>query len=364
MKAYKPIKKLDWYIIRKFLGTFIFSILLIIMVAVIFDLSEKLDDFLEKEAPIKAIFLEYYLNFIPYFAILFSYLFTFIAVIFFTSKMAYDTEIIAILSGGVSFRRLMYPYFLSALVIAAASFYLSNYVIPKANLKRFQFEEKYYYNNPFRYERRNIHKQIEPNVFIYLESYNNYSDIGNRFAMERFENGELRSKMISEYMRWDSIKNKWKVHNYFIRDIDGLKETVRSGRVIDTTINLLPTEFDKRDNVVEAMTLSDLNETIRTLKSQGSSTETISIERAKRFAFPFASFILTLIGVSVSSRKIRGGMGGHLALGVAMSFGYILFMQFSQQFAIGGYLGPNFAVWIPNLIFLAIGGVLYYLAPK
>jgi lipopolysaccharide export system permease protein len=356
---------LDRYIIRKFLGTFIFSIILIVCIAVVFDLSEKLDDFLEKSAPVKAIIFDYYLNFIPHFAVLFSYLFTFVSVIFFTSKMAYNTEIIAILSSGVSFRRLLVPFFISAFIIALGSFLLSNYVIPKANIKRFQFEELYYRNNPVRVSDHNIHKQIELNIFVYLESYNTSTDVGRMFSMEKFEKGQLKSKLFSSYVKWDSVKSKWIIHNYYIRTIDGNKETITKGGVMDTTINMLPSDFKKRRNVVEAMTLTELNDYIAELKLAGSTElDLVVIEKAKRIAYPFSSFILTLLGVCVSSRKMRGGMGGQLGFGLAASFAYILFMQFSSQFAVGGFLNPHFAVWIPNIIFLILGLYLYRITPK
>lgn len=359
------LKILDIYIIKKFLGTFFFSIALIIAIAVVFDLSEKLDEFMEHNAPAGAIIFDYYLNFIPYFANLFSYLFTFISVIFFTSKMAYSTEVIAILSNGISFRRLLVPYFVSASIIAIFSFILTNYIIPHANAERFAFEEEYYHDNKFRYKDKNIHKQIEPGIFIYMDTYSNSSRIGYKFSMEKFEEGELVSKLMSDRIRWDSTKNKWTIHNYYIRNINGLNESIVEGRQIDTTLALSPIEFEQRDNVVEAMNLGELNNHIKELKMEGSSgIEIVQIEKNKRFAFPFSIFILTLLGVSVSSKKVRGGMGGHLGFGVAVSFSYIFIMQFSSQFAIGGLISPALAVWIPNLLFLIFGLILYKIAPK
>lgn len=365
LKRLFGLKILDIYIIKKFLGTFFFSIILIISIAVVFDLSEKLDDFMEKNAPTRAIIFDYYLNFIPYFANLFSYLFTFIAVIYFTSKMAYNTEIIAILSNGVSFKRMMLPYFISASLIAIFSFVLTNYVIPHANAERFTFEERYYRDNPVRYDERNIHKQIEPGVYVYMDNYSNRSNVGYKFSLEKFENGKLKSKLLADYIRWDSTINKWKIHNYYIRDIDGLDEKITEGTRIDTTINMHPNDFQRRDNVVEAMNLGELNDFIAELRLQGSThIEHVQIEKGKRFAYPFSCFILTLLGITVSSRKVRGGMGGHLGIGVGMSFSYILFLQFSSQFAIGGLMNPYLAVWIPNILFLLIGIVMYRMTPK
>ncbi len=359
------LRILDIYIIKKFLGTFFFSILLIICIAVIFDFSEKIDDFLENEAPLRAIIFDYYFNFIPYFAVLFSSLFTFIAVIYFTSKMAYNSEIIAILSNGVSLRRILVPYFISATIITALSLYLNNYVIPKANEERFIFEEMYYYNNPVRMNERDIHKQIEPGVYVYMESYSNRLDMGRRFSMEKFEDNKLVSKMIADYIKWDSATGKWNVKNYYVRNISGQEESIVKGNSIDTSLNLSPEEFKRRDNFVETMDFQELNDFIDKARLQGvDHIEHYLIEKHKRLAFPFSTYILTLLGVTVSSRKVRGGIGMHLGYGLLISFMYILFMQFSSQFAIGGKIEPAIAAWIPNVLFAIIGIILYKMSPK
>ena len=356
---------LDRYIIRKFLGTFFFALLLIICVAVIFDLAEKLDDFMEKKAPISAIVFDYYINFIPYFAVLFSSLFTFISVIFFTSKMAYNTEIIAILNSGMSFRRLMYPYMLSAALLSGFSFTLSNFILPSANKKRLAFEEMYVRNSAYNYTKQNIHKQTSPGVFIYMQSFTNTSETGWKFAMEKYNGNILVSKLMSDYVRWDSVKHKWTAFNVYIRNINGMREKVTYKRQVDTTFNLYPDEFKRRDNYVDAMSLGELNRYISTLKMQGSEDlNTYIIEREKRKAFPFSTFILTMIGVTLSTRKVRGGIGVQIGSGLGLSFSYILFMQFSSQFAINGTLSPFLAAWIPNIIFALISVYLYRIAPK
>ncbi|MBN1598002.1 MAG: LptF/LptG family permease [Bacteroidales bacterium] len=359
------VKKLDIYIIKKFLGTYFGAILLIILIAVIFDFSEKIDDFLENNAPFNKIIVDYYLNFIPYFAVLFAPLFTFIAVIFFTSRMAYNTEVIAILSSGVSFKRLLWPYFLSATVIMVFNFSLGNYIIPKANGKRFAFEENYYHNRPKSFNDRNVHKQIEPGIFVYFDRFNTINNYGLRFSIEKFEDGELVSKLLSKEIHWDSVKNKWEIRNYHIRDYINGKQIITSGSIIDTALNIDPSEFRMRDNVVEAMTLDELKEFIDNQKMQGSSNvSALQVERHRRFSFPFSTFILTLIGVSVSSRKVRGGIGMHIGIGLLVSFSYILFMQFSAQYAISGALPAIIAMWIPNFLFAFIAYFLYRLAPK
>ena len=358
------LKKLDIYIIKKFLGTFFFSILLILSIAVIFDISEKIDDFLEKQAPLHAIVFDYYLNFIPYFGNLFSPLFVFISVIFFTSKMAFNTEIIAILSNGVSFKRMMLPYFLSATLLAIMTFYLSNFVIPNSNKKRLAFEETYI-RNPYRNFNRNIHKQIKPGVFIYLESYTVENNIGYKFSIEKFIDNVLVSKLNSSYVQWDTTKNLWTVHNYYIHNFNGTKETIITGNELDTNIVVVPKDFSRRVELVETMDYNRLNTFIEEQKLQGSDNVDVYLaEKYKRFANSFSTFILTLIGVSISSRKVRGGIGLHLGIGLMLSFSYILFMQLSTNIALGGSMPILLGIWIPNILYLIIGIFLYRSAPK
>jgi lipopolysaccharide export system permease protein len=366
----KIMKKLgltiiDIYIIRKFLGTFVFSILVILALVVIFDFSEKIDDFLENGAPYKAVIFDYYLNFIPYFAVLFSYLFTFISVIFFTSKMAANTEIIALLSSGMSMNRLFRPYFISAVIIAIFSFFMSDLVIPRSNQKRIDFEEKYIHKRPVSFDQRNIHRQIEPGIFIYMERFSNYSKTGSNFSIEKFEDGKLVSKLIADQIIWKPETNNWNIRRYYIRDYNGYEETITEGMEIDSMLRLHPSEFARRPNIVETMSIRELNEFIDDARMKGE-TNVIAyqIERYKRVATPFATFILTVIGLSVSSRKIRGGIGMHLGIGLSLSFSYILFMQFSSQFSVGGAMAPGLAVWLPNIVFFFIALYLYSKVPK
>jgi lipopolysaccharide export system permease protein len=359
------LKKIDIYIIKKFLSTYVFSIILIIGIAVIFDFSEKIDDFIENNAPFNKILSDYYLNFMPYFAVLFSSLFVFISVIFFTSKMAYNTEIIAILSNGVSYRRMLVPYFISAFIIGLTTYYLTHMVIPNATKNRLLFEEVYYHGHIAGFYEKNIHKQIEPGLFVYMESYQNESNIGSKFSMERFENGQLKSKLIADMIQWDSTINKWKIRNYYIREISKEGEKITTGRRIDTVLNMFPEQFRQRANIIETMTTPRLNDYLNLQLMQGSiNTEPILIEKYRRTAYPFSTFILTIIGVTISSRKIRGGTGMHLGLGLLIAFSYILFMQFASQFAIGGSIPPLLAVWIPNLFYSGIAFFLYTQAAR
>ncbi len=358
------MKILDWYIIRKFIGTYFYAIILIVGIAVIFDLAEKIDDFMEKDAPLNEIIFRYYLNFIPYFANLFSSLFVFIAVIFFTSKMAYNTEIIAILSSGVSFKRMLFPYFVSATIIAIFSFILTSFIIPPANAVRIDFENKYvkktYVNTD-----RNIHRQVRPGIFVFMRSFNSYNNTAYNLSIEKFEGNRLVSKLLAENARWDSIKAKWTINRYYIRNYTDQGEEIIRGETIDSTIYLTPEDFNRRLKMVETMNLFQLNDFIEEQKLQGADTiEFLIIEKHSRYAYPFSVFILTLIGVSLSSRKVRGGIGFHIGLGLALSFSYILFMRFSTMFAVGGHLPPELSVWIPNILYAAIAIGLYRLAPK
>ena len=358
------MKILDKYIIRKFLGTFFFSLALIIAVAVIFDISEKLDDFIERKAPLKAIVFDYYFNFIPYFANLFAYLFVFISVIFFTARMAANTEIVAILNSGVSFRRLLFPYFISAGLIAAISFYFNGWVIPHSNKIKLDFEN-IYIKNPVEFKDRNMHRQISPGVFMYMESYNNNNNTGYRFSLEKLENGKRTWFLNSDRIIWDSLSGKWRIENYYLRKINGFHEHIETGFRKDTIFNIRPSDFKRRLNIIDAMDTPALNRFIREEKQQGSANVTLyMVEKYRRLAVPFSTFILMLIGVSLSARKVRGGIGAQLGIGITLSFTYILFQQISNTFAINGSIAPLIAVWIPNLIFACIAVFMVRMAPK
>jgi lipopolysaccharide export system permease protein len=360
------LRIIDRYIIRKFLGTFFFCLALILTIAVVFDFAEKIDNFMEKEAPVRAIIFDYYLNFIPYFATLFSPLFVFISVIFFTSKMAANNEIIAILNSGMSFKRMMLPYFLSALVIALFTYLLTNFVIPKANLNRMDFEDKYYRATTKRVPLMNIHRQAYKNVLVYMESFNPISQAGRNFTIEKFdEDGRLESKLSGNMVRYDTASSKWVVLNYYLRKITAKEEILTQGDRIDTALTITPSDLSMGPGFVGTMTYNELNNYVSQLKLQGSDELNLFlIEKYRRFANPFAVFILTLIGVSLSSRKVRGGIGMNIGIGLGLSFSYILFMQFASQFSIKGNLGPMLAMWIPNIMYAIVALVLYKLAPK
>ncbi len=359
MKFYKTI---DFYITKKFLGTFFYAIALILSIAVVFDVSENLDEFLSKDVSLKEIVFDYYMNFIPYFANLFSPLFTFIAVIYFTSKMAYNTEIIAILSSGVSYTRLMRPYMVSAFVLAIFSFSLGNYIIPPATKTMNEFRMKNIDNVRMGVE-RDIHRQIEPGVFIYMRSYTP-NDVGNVFTLERFDGSKLVEKLTADNVRWDKETSKWVINNYWKRTIFDGYEMLESGYRIDTTLNMKPDEFRVKKNEMETYITPELKKEIKLMKTRGVNTIEWEIEKHKRMATPFSTFILTLIGVGLASRKIKGGLGFHLGLGLALSFSYILFMQISTVFAISGSAPVLVSMWIPNILYSLIAFFVFRWAAK
>jgi lipopolysaccharide export system permease protein len=278
--------------------------------------------------------------------------------------MAYRSEIVAILSSGVSFYRMMVPYLLGATILACTNLYLNHFVIPKANEGRIAFENTYI-NRPWKFYGRNQHYQVEPGTFIFFDSYSAERSTGYKFSLEKFEDGVLVYKLISDHIVYDTSINKWSVKKYYKRYFDGLKETVKQGQQLDTVYPFQPKDFGQRLKIVEAMDYDQLNEFIRTEEMRGSDyLDYFKVERAKRTALPFAAFILTIIGVSLASRKVRGGIGMHIGLGILLSFSYILFMQVSQTFAIEGNMSVGLAVWIPNILYLILGSWMLYKAPK
>ncbi len=358
------LKKLDYYIIKKFLGTFVYAITLIIFIVVIFDLSEKIDNFIENQASLRDIILVYYVNFIPYFINLFSPLFTFITVVFFTSRMAFNTEIIAILSAGVSYRRLLVPYLISAVLLSLISIYLSNVVIPPANEKRLAFEYEFV-KKPSTFTGRNVHMQIRPGIFVYLESYSEKTQTGYRFTMERIENGKLEYKLFADQITYNEEEQKWTIRNYNERIIDGLDEQLRFGNNLDTLLLFTPYDFTQNLKDMETMNFRELNTFIANERLKGSEIVSFyEVEKHRRLAFPFSTLVLTLIGVALSSQKVRGGIGLHLGAGITLSFSFILFMQVTTTFATNGDLHPMLAVWIPNIIFGILSAYLLKVAPK
>ena len=362
------LKTLDRYILKKFLGTFVFSIILIICIVIIFDISEKIDNFIH--ATLREIIFDHYMNFIPYFANRLSPLFTFISVIFFTSKMATRYETVAILSSGVNYTRFLRPYIIGAAIIAFGSLYLSHYVIPVANRKKQAFEDKYI-NNNYQNQERNIHRQLDKESKIYMESFSNMEGRGNRFTLEKIQNFNQMYFLSAEWIQWDSLKQSWKAHNYYERIVhednskksaaERYKEEVKFGQEKELKINFVPADLGRIESKVEVMTYPELKKYIAAEREKGSSgIERFEVENHMRTAFPFATFILTIIGVCISSRKVRGGIGLHLAIGLLLAASYVLLLQVSSIFAVNGVFGNQIllAVWIPNFLY---GGIAFYL---
>ena len=363
--ADKWVMKLDWYIIKKFLGTYFFAIALIISIAVVFDINENIDKFVTNKAPVSAIVFDYYMNFIPYFSNLFSPLFVFIAVIFFTSKLAENSEIIAMFSTGMSFKRMMRPYMISAAIIALVTYGLGAYVIPEGNITRLNFEDQYKKKKKQEYV-RNVQLEVDSGVIAYMERYENYNKTAYRFSLDKFVDKKLVSRLTARSATYDTTKvHHWTVKNYIIRELNGMRETITKGERLDTIIKMEPQDFLIMKGQQQTMTSPELSEYISKQKQRGfANIKEFEIEYHQRIAMSFAAFILTTIGVSLSSRKVKGGMGLYLGIGLALSFSYILFQTVSATFAVNGNTPPIVAVWIPNLLYTVIAVYLYRKAPK
>ncbi len=358
-------RKIDLYIIGKFITTFFVALILIIGIVIIFDISEKIDDFVAKEAPLRAIIFDYYVNFVPYFMNMFSPLFVFITVIFFTSKMAADTEIIAILSCGVSFHRMMVPYVFSAALIAIFSLCLNLFVIPEASKTRVDFENQYL-KNKNQSVGRNVHYQIAPGEFVYAESFSAWNNTAYKFTLEKIEGHKLVSKITAETAVYDTLAKSWTLKKYFIREYnDDLTDNIRSGRQIDTVLALSVDDFYYNERTIETLDYFELENMISTQKMRGDANVKMSlIEKHRRLAIPFSAFILTIMGVALSSKKRRAGIGWNIGLGIALAFTYILFLKFSEMFVYVDALSPGVALWLPNIVFAVIAIFLYRIAPK
>ena len=364
-KSLMMFKIVDWYILRKFLGTFILVLVLIMSIAVVFDVSERIEDFVTKNAPFNEIVFNYYLNFVLYFGNLFSALIVFISTILFTSQMANRTEIVAILTGGMSFRRMMWPYFIGALIISGGSYALNHYLIPQTNEVRLDFDAKYIHTHQ-RTSYRNIHRQILPGEMVFMESFNVKRGTGYRFTYERFDDQVLKAKISGDFIRFDTVSQGWKLDNYVIRYIDDMgEERLERGKRLDTNFAFLPEDLAPGVFTTETMTTPELKKLIEAERVRGGETiNTFLIDYYSRSSWPGATFVLVLIAVTLSSRKKRGGLGLNIALGLIICVVYIFFMQISTTFATSGNLEPWLAVWLPNFVFTGLAIYLYRIAPK
>ena len=360
-------KRIDWYIIGKFLGTYFFSLALILAIAVIFDYNEHVDKFVQNSAPWHAIIFDYYLNFVPYFGNLFSALFVFIAVIFFTSKLAEHSEIIAMYSTGISMHRIMRPYLFSALLIAIMTYALSAYVIPKGNVTRIQFENTYK-KKQIVDSSHNIQMEVESDVIAYFDRFERANNTGYRFILDKFEGNALVSHFTAKSIVYQQNADNpylWKAKNWQLRTITDTLEVITSGAERDTIVAIQPYDLLVSDMQQETMSSPELKHYIDRQRRRGfANIKAFEVEYHKRIASSFAAFIMTLIGVSLSSRKVKGGMGLNLGIGIGLIFGYILFQTVSASFAINGNMPPILAAWLPNILFLIVGVWLYYKALK
>ena len=364
------MKILDKYILKKILTTFFFVVMILVAIITVIDITEKLDKFSENNLSVMVI-LGYYLNFIPWIAGLIAPITVFIAVVYVTSRMAGQTEIIAILSSGVSFRRFLLPYFMGALLIAILSFIFNGWLIPQSNRSRLAFDTQYFQRNYY-FDTRNLHLQIEPNVYLYIQSYNNQTNVGYQFTLEKFKDNELLQKLTADNIQWDSTKKKWTLQWWKVHQVQKIFNVnldsgliVTSGEKLDTTLAISPKDFESENRKFDGMTIPELQEHINKLKFRGATgVEAYEVEKYIRFASPFTIFVLVFMGAIVSARKSRGGTGFQIALGFFLSFIFILFFMMSRTFAEAGSLSPIIAAWIPNVVFGAISLGMYKYVPR
>lgn len=362
----KRLKIIDAYLIGKYLGTFIYTLFLFVIIIVIFDLSEKFDDFLENDITIWGAITQYYAGSIPFYVNMLSPLINFIAVIFFTAKMADQTEIVPILSGGVSFNRFLRPYFIAASIIFSVNLLSNLFLLPYTNRIKNKFEnEVVNKNDPF--TKTNIHMMVDSNTYISIDNFDNRTNIGYKFSLDKFDGDELKKKLVADQIKWDSLKRVWRISNYSVRNVDGLKEQMIYGTGLekDTILDMKPDDFSAYQNVFESMSNSELSDKITKEKIRGSGIMSdLLFERYKRWLQPLSAFILTLIGVALSSRKVRGGVGLPLGIGIFLSFAYIVFNQFAKMFSTKGGLPPLLAILMPTIFFGILGLYLLKKAPK
>lgn len=357
------MKRLDWYIIKKFLGTFFFSIVLILSIAIVFDLTEKMDDFFESQVPLHEIIFDYYLPFIPYYMNMFSSLFIFISVIYFTSKLAGNSEIIAMLASGVSYHRLMLPYAFSAALLFVLAIFLGGWIIPRSSERMLKFTDKYV-DHFTSVSAQNVQMEVKPGTILYIESFRRYNHIGYRCSIEEFEGKTLMQRITADRIVYDSLEY-WHLEDYTQRTFTGLREELEQGSRKDIQLPIVPDELFITAQHAHQMTTPELRHYMDRQRERGSgNVKAFEVEYHKRWASPLGAFIMTLLGVTMSSRKVRGGMGKNLGIGVVLTAAYILFSTVSTTFSVNNVMSPFMAAWLPNFVFLAISIPLYIRASK
>ena len=378
------MKILDKYILRTLLSTFFFVVLILLAVITVIDLTEKMDKF-AKAGVSSGQIAAYYLDYISWIGSFITPITMFIATVYVCARMAGHTEVVAILSSGVSFRRFLLPFLVGAAIIGGISFFLNAWIIPDSNKSRLEFEVQYI-KSKYYFDKRNIHMQVAPDIYLYLQSYNNNTNTGYHFSIERFRDNRLIEKLTANRIEWDSVKQKWTLRDYKIRKIDRVFETasrpesipgfetnrvalsrdsLTGGASLDTALVIHPKEFESDYRKYDGMTLNELDDYIRTLKARGSTgVEVYVVEKYTRYSSPFTILILVFMGVIVSSRKSRGGTGLQIAVGFLLSFIFILFFTLFRTFAEAGSTPPEISVWIPNIVFAIISLGMYKYVPR
>lgn len=357
----------DKYIISKFLKTFFFVVLIFAMISAVIDFSDKVEKFIETDITKYQIFFEYYPNFTLYISALLWPLFTLISVIFFTSRLAFNSEIISVFNAGISFNRLLRPYLLVAGLLALFHLLGNHFVIPLGNQTRLAIEREFIWTTNDKGKTHDVHMFLDPNTKIYVNSYHKRDSSARNFMMETYKDGQLVTLIKANPAKWGGPPNNWTLHNYQIRTFDGMNESILigAGKEIDTTFNLTPDDFVDFLNQQSEMTSPELSAFINDKKNRGTGgSEKYEIELHRRTAEPFTILILTLIGVSIAARKVRGGLGFHLALGVGIGALFILLSRFAVVFATGQLLPPLLGIWMPNIIFAGVAAVLIAKAQK
>lgn len=361
------LKILDRYIIKKYLGTFSFVILIFSLIAVIIDFSQNVEEFIDEKLPAGRVIREYYLNFVIFINGLLWPLFALISVIFFTSRLASNSEIISILNAGVSFRRIMRPYLMASGFLVFTHLLLNHFIIPISNETRLDFFHAYIMKESDRGSTRDVHMFIAPDTKIYVRDYFKRDSFARNFRIEYFDGNRMTGFIEADEARWKGPPNKWQLSNYEIHTFAGLRDTIVVGgrEKLDTTFNFTPADFVRYDDTREMIPSHRLSAFIdEELRRGVGNTKIYQIELYRRTADPFTILIVTFIGMSLASRKVRGGMGLHLALGVALGAIFIFLAKFSITFATNEALSPLLGVWIPNLIFLFIAILLIAKAQK
>lgn len=358
------LKVLDKYFIRQYLTTVLFSLMICTLITVAIDFSDKVQSIIEKPCTTKDV-LAYYVGFTLHMAGLLMPLYTLIAVVFFTSRLAFNSEILSVLNAGVSFGRLMRPYLIAGGIVVSAHLLLNHLVIPYTNVWKLYFENTFVWTDQEKGRSSNVHFLVAPDTKVYIRGYNKGNQSGSGLRMEKFADNRVSSILEAENMKWKADKQRWEISNYSVRTFNGLRESFkRYTTPIDTAINLTPQDFIYYQNQNQAMTTGQLVSAIDRDMSRGIANRSYEIEMQRRTADAFTNLILTIIGLAVAGRKVRGGMGLHLALGIGIGASFILLSKFAVSFAVSGSVPVLIGMWIPNLFFAAVAVWLVSRAQK